>query len=834
VKESNVRNLTKTFAAVSLMTPIGAHALGVGDIKLHSALNQNLDAEIALVLSDTEKLSDVRIKLAPPSKFEEAGVPWSHFLSQIKFTTITKANGAVVVKLSSAEVFNEPFLDFLLEVSWPKGDIYREFTVLVDPPAVYQQKSIPVALKQPNAANQQQLSTETVRQQPIDATKISQSVVSEYGPTGSNDTLWKIAEKVNRNKDISVEQMMIALYEANPEAFYKQNVNALAAGATLKVPANDVVMKLSQRQAKNEFYKQVEAWRGKVTTASSNGGQQAADTAEAKNQLQLKAPTTAEINDQMLVTPSANEGIQDTTESTSESLGEENQDLKNRLGKLEQQLADMQKTLAVKDEQLATLQSEQLKSDAEPAQEKPVITSGKVKKPEQTKKLEIPKSKPQSAVQPESDAGLYNIIMGTVGLAALGLLGWMWWRKRKVEDETNNESMFAESSHISLPETDKDLVVPAAEVSQDSSYDVGTVGESSFLSEFTPSDLDAFETDQAEIDPIAEADVYLAYGRYQQAEELMRQAIESQPERDECKLKLFEIFSANENQQAFETYAEELVSDGKKSDAVFWMKVSEMGVELCPESKLFTPDADSVEDTTTVEADISEDEILEPDFSAQESKVELEPEIDNEGLEFDVSSLSDAEVQPENDTLDSDTLNLSGETESNEIDFDLGAPITLEEESNKKDTETSDEIETIDLSADALQEESQEDLADFNFDVKSEKKSTESPDLSAESPDLNIEKSDSDSLDSEVEEFNFEFDQKKTTTSAPVENLVSDSDSPSVSDITDMDELETKIDLAKAYIDMGDSDAAKTIAEEVLEKGSDTQKEEAQAIMEQL
>ena len=828
-----MRNLTKTFAAVSLMTPMGAHALGVGDIKLHSALNQNLDAEIALVLSDTEKLSDVKIKLAPPSKFEEAGVPWSHFLSQIKFKTITKANGAVVVKLSSTEGYNEPFLDFLLEVSWPKGDIYREFTVLVDPPAVYQQKSIPVTLKQPKSDIQQQLSTETVRQQPIDATKISQPAISEYGPTGSRDTLWKIAEKVNRNKDISVEQMMIALYEANPEAFYKQNVNALAAGATLKVPADDVVMKLSQSQAKNEFYKQVEAWRGQVTTAST-GDQQAVDTSQAKNQLQLKAPTAAEINNRMLVTPSANEGVQDTTQPESGSLGQENQDLKNRLDKLEQQLADMEKTLAVKDEQLATLQSEKLKSDAKPAQEKTIVTPDKVQKAEQTKKPTTPKSKPQPTVQPESDTGLYNIIMGTVGLAALGLLGWMWWRKRKVEDEINSESMFAASSHISLPETDKDLVVPAAEVNQDSSYDVGTVGESSFLSEFTPSDLDAFETDQAEIDPIAEADVYLAYGRYQQAEELMRQAIESQPERDECKLKLFEIFSANENQQAFETYAEELVSTGKKSDAVFWMKVSEMGVELCPESKLFIPDADveGVEDATTTDTDISEDEILQPDFSAQESKSELEqPVIGDEGLEFDVSSLNDAEVQSDDDALDSDTLNLSGETEeSNEIDFDLGTPDSIEEES-KKDTETNDEIETFDLSADALQTDNQEDLADFNFDTEAEQKSTESS-------DLNIEKSDSDSLDSEVEEFNFEFDQEKTATPAPapVENLASDSDSdsPSVADITDMDELETKIDLAKAYIDMGDSDAAKTIAEEVLEKGSDTQKEEAQAIMEQL
>jgi pilus assembly protein FimV len=265
VKERKVRNLTKTFAAVSLMTPMGAYALGVGDIKLHSALNQNLNAEIALVLSDTEKLTDIKVKLAPPSKFEEAGVPWSHFLSQIKFKTVTKANGAVIVKLSSTEVLNEPFLDFLLEVSWPKGDIYREFTVLVDPPAIYQQKTVPVTIKQPEPIKQQQLPTQKVfQQQPIDATAMTRSSTSEYGPTGSRDTLWKVAEKVIRNKDISVEQMMMALYEANPEAFFKPNVNALAAGVSLKVPEDDVVMNLCHREAKNEFNIQVEAWGGQV------------------------------------------------------------------------------------------------------------------------------------------------------------------------------------------------------------------------------------------------------------------------------------------------------------------------------------------------------------------------------------------------------------------------------------------------------------------------------------------------------------------------------------------------------------------------------------------
>ena len=824
-----MRNLTKTFAAVSLMTPMGAYSLGVGDIKLHSALNQNLDAEIALVLSDTEKLEDVEVKLAPPSKFEEAGVPWSHFLSQIQFNTVTKANGAVIIKLSSNGVLNEPFLDFLLEVSWAKGDIYREFTVLVDPPAVYQQKSIPVTLTRSESANQQQSLTAKVRQQPIDATTMSKSVVSEYGPTGSSDTLWKIAEKVTGNKDISVEQMMMALYEANPDAFFKPNVNALEAGVTLKVPEDDVVMKLSQRQAKKDFYKQVEAWRGRVTTASV-ADSQTADASETNNQLQLKAPTTAEINDRVMVTPSVNESRQDATESASESLVQENQDLKNRLNQVEQQLANLQNSLAIKDQQLATLQGEELKSDAQAAPDKSAVTPGKVEKPGQITKAAPPKQKPQPAIQPESETGLYNIIMGTIGLGALGLLGWMWWRKRKVEDEINSESMFAESSQISLPETDKDLIVPVAEVNQDSSYDVGTVGESSFLSEFTPSDLDAFETDQAEIDPIAEADVYLAYGRYQQAEELMRQAIESQPERDNCKLKLLEIFYASENHKAFEIFAEELAAAGKNNDTVFWTKVSEMGSELCPESKLFTADAnvDDIEDATSAEAEISEDEILQPDFSALDG--DAESEVDDKGLEFDIESLDDVDetkVQPDND--DSDTLNLSGVTDDQSIDFDLGTSDSPQEESNKaSETSDNDEIESFDLSAEALTEDAQEDLTNFDFGTETDQQNTESP-------EIDIEKSDTASLelDSGDVEFNFELDQNKTAPAAPVENL-DGGDSANVADITDMDELETKIDLAKAYIDMGDSDAAKTIAEEVLEKGSDTQKEEAKEIINQL
>ncbi|MDP3839961.1 MAG: hypothetical protein Q8Q54_13670, partial [Methylococcales bacterium] len=132
-----MRNLTKTLAILSLLTPVVGYPLGIGDFKLHSALNQNLNAEIPLTLSAGENAADIKVNLAPAAKFDEAGVPWTYFLSKIKFQTVVNANGSVVIKVSSKEALKEPFLNLLVEVSWPKGSLYREFTVLIDPPSTY-------------------------------------------------------------------------------------------------------------------------------------------------------------------------------------------------------------------------------------------------------------------------------------------------------------------------------------------------------------------------------------------------------------------------------------------------------------------------------------------------------------------------------------------------------------------------------------------------------------------------------------------------------------------------------------------------------------------------
>ena len=149
MKEKSVKHLTKTLAVVSLLAPITAQPLGIGDIELHSALNQKLNAEIRLHLAPNENPADISVRLASPEKFDKAGIPWNYVLSKIKFKPVVQSDGSIVIKVTSREVLAEPFLDFLLEVVWPQGSQFREFTVLLDPPEGYRPPVIPAVTRTP-------------------------------------------------------------------------------------------------------------------------------------------------------------------------------------------------------------------------------------------------------------------------------------------------------------------------------------------------------------------------------------------------------------------------------------------------------------------------------------------------------------------------------------------------------------------------------------------------------------------------------------------------------------------------------------------------------------
>ncbi len=831
-----MRKLTKTIALASLIAPASAFSLGVGDIKLHSALNQNLNAEIALMLSANENPADVKVKLAPPDKFDEAGIPWSYFLSKIKFDLVTRPDGSAVIKLSSAEVLSEPVLDFLVEVSWPQGNLYREFTVLVDPPATYRQAVVPVAtdIGEAKAASDYGRAVERTAQ----TASVTRAPVTEYGPVTRRDTLWGIAEKINPTRDASVEQVIMALYEANPNAFFQNNVNALSAGAKLKVPDREAIFKLSRKQALAEFSRQTKVWNGQVSEKAAP--EKPVIKADFDAQLKLLAPTEADVADDETVIS----GDQDTTAApvpaVSEPVSEQpevgetetaNADLQNRLEKLEQQLAMMQQMLALKDEQLAALQNKQQTPSAREAAESSAEGKAPAVQPVSAEPVAKPVTpRPVGQAEPEStdDSSLYYWLLGLGLVGALGGVTWFGWRKRQVENEIDTESMFAASSQISLPESEEALAVQ--NLDDETAYDVGTVGESSFLSEFTPSDFDAFDNDQHEVDPISEADVYLAYGRYSQAEDLIRHAIAENPENDGYQLKLLEIFYANEDKEGFEQYAQDLLKAGKKADAAFWEKVVDMGNEISPDSALFSSDfnsepvsvdaeestdqksvAENTDDsniTDDIDFDLASFDLLtldEPD-QAEEKKSELS-EIDEQDLDLDAFNFDEDKSVVE--AQSAKAIALDDKTHEFELSSDVQLDESIGHESSEPEQQAKADIESFDF--------------DFSLpEVKSEKSGAESE-----------SQEDENTLDG-LTEFDFDFEESSGTKEEEDDERLTTDLELGVSDLTDMDEFETKIDLAQAYIDMGDADAAMDIAQEVLEKGNAEQKTAAQAILDEL
>lgn len=894
MKEKNVSNLKKTLAVVSLLAPVTAQPLGIGDIELHSVLNQKLDAVIRLHLAG-ENPSDISVRLASPEKFDQAGVPWSYSLSKLKFDPVLKPDGSMIIKVSSKDAFVEPFLNFLLEVSWPQGNLVREFTMLIDPPADYGSPVLPLADNRDFSSDaefdryiERPVKKRKARRAsaPITASDLAGNITpqtptsGEVGPIKAQDTLWRIASGLAAQQGVSTTQMMTALFKANPDAFINGNIDLLKAGVILKVPE---MQGISQ-------------YKG-VKNQSRVG-------ASAKI-LELVAPNESSIPENAEPTGTGNAHANSPSAGGVSNQGSgKDLELQARIEKLQEQLNMMQQLLALKDQQLNALQNKDKTPAANtqatvlpstvptivstsrpqtvasplpeiaqtsPSAQAPAVSIVPTLKPtpvaSATKKPQAPVVKP--VVPPEDDLTVYYLSVGGVAAGLIALFGGLWWRKRRIDDRTNSESMFASASQIKMPDTDSALSVPVVDISNPGAYDVGTVGESSFISDFTPSDFDAFDTEQNDVDPLSEADVYLAYGRYQQAEDLIRHAIKDIPERDDFKLKLLEILYANENKDGFATYAQELAGAGKQDDKVFWTKVTDMGREILPEHVLFggteitaITNADSIaasnsgldEDTISSTAFSSSADDLDfgdetlPDLDLMDEikseLAELNLDSDHERLttgrtlDFDISGFADSSAPTEQEPKQSANAIETIEFDTSGLSVDNSTASTIAEES------IDEALKSFDFSFDSDLSESDSaspgSVANNQLSLDMSKlESFEFPDYSAATEPVAANKVAESSLDQanveapavgEEFDFNFDFEVPAEDTKAATE----EADDMGVFDLTDMDEFETKIDLAKAYIDMGDTEMAKKIAEEVLEKGSDAQKQAAKSILNEL
>jgi pilus assembly protein FimV len=309
------RPLQLSLAIALALGVTDAFALGLGAIQVKSGLNQPLVAEIPVIQSSPGEAEGLIVQLASDEDFERVGLNRSSLGVPVEFSLGKNARGEPVIKITSREIVREPVLGFLVEANWPKGRLLREFTLLLDPPtmapALKGSSAVAVAAKEPERARTEALPDSrpsaattpaataapakaaapsrpaTVRTESKPAPAAPRAISgNEYGPVAAGETLGEIARAMRPDESVSVNQMMLALLKSNPNAFYKNNINALKRGAVLRIPtADELAASGSMREAAAAVRAQIDEWRGGTSTAPTL----VADTASSTTQDKPKA-----------------------------------------------------------------------------------------------------------------------------------------------------------------------------------------------------------------------------------------------------------------------------------------------------------------------------------------------------------------------------------------------------------------------------------------------------------------------------------------------------------------------------------------------------------------
>ena len=331
----------------ALLSPGALYALGLGEIRLNSALNQPFDAEIELVSAAQEDLAALRASLASGDTFQRYGLDKPAYLSDFTFRVVS-SGGRDVLKVTSPRPVTEPFVTLLVEANWPRGRLLREYTVLLDPPVF---APAPEAAAAPVAAPRATTPSPAPRPTPVEApapeaapapsaprpSRPTAAVSAEPGSTyrvRQNDTLWNIASAAYPGGRADVNRAMVAIYQANPAAF-GGNINVLRAGSNLRMPSSGDVSAISASAAAEEVARQYRLWQQGVP-----------DT----------AGPAADVGRLRLVTPEQGSAAPSTATTAPAVAAGSPDAMQSRVQQLEQELAEARRLLEVRNAELATLQ----------------------------------------------------------------------------------------------------------------------------------------------------------------------------------------------------------------------------------------------------------------------------------------------------------------------------------------------------------------------------------------------------------------------------------------------------------------------------------------------
>lgn len=641
-------NFKKRVVAVAVASclsfaPWLAEAAGLGKLTVLSGLGQPLRAEIEINATRAE-LAGMSARLAPQKAFRDAGIDYATALYDLRFAIDKRSNGNAVLKITSSNPVNDPFMDLLVELSWPDGPIVREYTFLLDPPEVAAKaagrpvstaearvvetvRSAPAAAAAPVRAEAPKPVTTTPKA--VAEPKKTQEAGTHVVQQG--ETLRRIAGET-KYEGVSLEQMLIGLYKKNPDAFIGDNINRLKAGAILNIPDKATVAAVSAADARQVYQAQANDWsayRQKLAGAVAQGQAKPEDASQAASgkiaaRVEEKAAAGGQSKDQVKVSKAemAAKGAAGgkTATVTEEDFIAKDRALKeaqDRLAQLEKNVGELQKLVDMKTQRLAELQQqasgkkEEAKPAAppvmavEPAKPAPAAEPPKAPEPapvaEPPKAAEAPKPveetpkvveapKPveppkapevkapetptaASAPEPESEFDLLPLLGGG-GLIAL-LAGYLFMRRRRAEQEPPLTTTAPEPASLGPNSVFR--------MTGGQSVDTGNVPLQT--GEFSQTGPGTIDTD--EVDPVAEADVYMAYGRDAQAEEILVEALRKDPHRTAIHAKLLEIYSNRKSLKQFDTLASELYAQ-TGGVGPEWEKVAAMGAALDPANPLYS------------------------------------------------------------------------------------------------------------------------------------------------------------------------------------------------------------------------------------------------------
>lgn len=819
--------LRKLALAVGLAGTMGAQmasALGLGEIKLYSKLNEPLNAEIRLLQVKDLSRNEVLVELASNDDFKRAGIDRIFFLTDLRFDVVLDGATGPVIRVTSQKPVKEPYLNFLLESQWPNGRILREYTLLMDLPTFSDQRPAPVqsarASTPPAAVPARTSAPAPVAAAPR-ATPAADSAPAPrtqgatpatapayqgevYGPVGRNDTLWEIALKVRPGRQYSVQQTMLAIQQLNPDAFINGNINLLREGQVLRVPASSDIDSIGAQQAVSEVAQQNSAWSELtgVPVGPQLEGSKRAHPASAgsdtgvSGRLTVGGAGTADSVQSGRASGAAggdSAALQGTLASSLEELDSarrENAELKDRVAEMEDQIQTMERLLEVSSEEFRALQqniaarnAEQGADSSEAALLPAAIQtedSGAVNGSSPTEDLaptdsqladeqagqvaadtaapapvvEPPQVQPEAKPRETSrvvqsapaqqrsfmDLVFDNILL--VGAGILAILAAVWFFLRRRQSGQESDVPAAETSAAPVAAAAAAGVAGAATADIDAAIESGVADD--FSKSYDDVDLaaadDLFAEDDALVEPqtgdaVAEADIYLSYGKLEQAEGLLQKALEQDPGHTEARLKLLEVFVADQNLDKFDQQLGEVMAFG---DAAAVNRAERLRQQFDFAPAYGGPDAENEfalgDETLDLGLDLG-DESFDKPKSADASEFQLgedfglrfassltarEPEVSTtesaeEGLSLE---LDEAMLAAEEDFLADLELSLDSNEEQAFDLADADAPLTLDldlsdldlaDGEGAGDAVASDEL-SLSLVGDAAAEEELEEL----------------------------------------------------------------------------------------------------------------------------